>query len=338
MSTDITLSRLIEAGVHFGHRASRWNPRMAPYIYGKRNLIHIIDLRQTLRGLIRATAFLQKLCEQGGEALFVGTKRQAREIVRELALAAGAPYVCERWLGGTLTNFRTVMSRLKRLEELEALEQTGEIEQYSKKMVSSLRREKRKILRNLGGIRTLRKLPDAVVVVDPRTEYNCVREAKKLSIPVVAVVDTDSDPSDVDIVIPGNDDAFRAIRVILTPLAAAVKRGKDRHAEVLAEQRRLEEERRRREAERQEALRKAREAALAEKRREKEEREAAAAAADTAIGAAADPEGESAPVPVGESATAEPGEGEAQTEAAAPRAKGKKEPAAAAGASGESKE
>jgi small subunit ribosomal protein S2 len=268
-TTEVTLSRLIESGVHFGHRASRWNPKMKKYIYGKRNLIHIIDLRETLRGMIKATGFVERLARQGGAILFVGTKRQAREIVRQQSQIAGSPYVCERWLGGTLTNFQTIMSRLKRLEELESLEETGEIDRYSKKMVSSLRREKRKINRNLGGLRGLSGLPKAVVLVDPNTEYNCVREARKLKIPVIALVDTNSDPEDCDIVIPGNDDAFRSIRMVVSTLAQAVKRGREKHVQALEAQRKLEADKRRKEAERQEALRKAREAAIAEKKAEK---------------------------------------------------------------------
>lgn len=268
MESAVTLSGLIEAGVHFGHRASRWNPRMAPYIYGKRNLIHVIDLRKTLRGLIRAHTFVEKVCERGGTVLLVGTKRQARNVVQEEASKRDLPYVSERWLGGTLTNFSTIMGRLNRLEQLEALEVTGELDTYSKKMVSSLRREKRKILRNLSGIRNMKSLPAAIIVVDPRTEAICVREARKLDIPVIGLVDTDSNPIEVDIVVPGNDDAFRSIRLILATLSDAAARGRDRKLAALAEQKRKEDEKSQKEVDRQEQLRKAREQVLAEKRKD----------------------------------------------------------------------
>ncbi len=276
MAPIVTLSELIEAGVHFGHRVSRWNPKMEPFIFGKRNLIHLIDLRQTIRGLLRAVHFLEKLASQGGEVVFVGTKRQAKPLVASEAQRTGMHYVNERWLGGTLTNFQTIMSRLKRLEELEALETTGAIDQYSKKMVSSLRREKRKILRNLEGIRNMKRRPDAVIVVDPRHEHICVKEAKKLGIPVVAILDTDCDPDMVDIPIPGNDDAFRSVSVILKRLADAIERGRTRWKTALEEQRRIEEQRRQEEARRQEEIRKAREAEQA--RRKKAEEESAAVA------------------------------------------------------------
>jgi small subunit ribosomal protein S2 len=275
----VTLSELIESGVHFGHRVSRWNPKMEPYIFGKRNLIHIIDLRQTVRGLVRAVNFLEKLAAEGGEVIFVGTKRQAKPLVASEAQKCGMHYVNERWLGGTLTNFQTVMSRLKRLEELEALETTGAIEEYSKKMVSSLRREKRKILRNLEGIRAMKRKPDALVVVDPHHEHICVKEARKLGIPIVAILDTDCDPELVDIPIPANDDAFRSVSVILSRLSAAIAAGRNRFKVFLEEQRKAEEARRAEEAKRQEEIKKAREA---EQRRKKAEEEAAAAAAKAA--------------------------------------------------------
>lgn len=280
----VTLSELIEAGVHFGHRVSRWNPKMEPYIYGKRNLIHIIDLRQTVRGLVRAVNFLEKLTAQGGEVVYVGTKRQAKPIVASEAQRAGMHYVNERWLGGTLTNFQTIMSRLKRLEELEALDTTGEIANYSKKMVSSLKREKKKIYRNLEGIRHMKRKPDALIVVDPRHEHICVKEAKKLGIPVIAILDTDCDPEMCDIPIPGNDDAFRSVSVILGRLSDAILRGRNKFKSALEEQRRIEEQRRAEEAKRQEDIRKAREAMQAEQRRKKEEEAAAAAKAGAAKG------------------------------------------------------
>jgi small subunit ribosomal protein S2 len=264
----VTLSQLIEAGVHFGHRVSRWNPKMAPYIYGKRNLIHIIDLRQTVRGIIRAASFLERLAEQGGEIIFVGTKRQAKPLVAAEAARCGMHYVNERWLGGTLTNFPTIMSRLKRLEELESLETTGDIANYSKKMVSSIKREKKKILRNLAGIRAMKQKPQAMVVIDPRHEHICVREAKKLGVPVIALLDTDCDPDNCDVAIPGNDDAFRSISVVIGRLADSILKGRTKFKSLLEEQRRVEEARRADEAKRQEAIRAAQ---AAEKKRKAEE-------------------------------------------------------------------
>src|SRR4051794_22137954 len=218
---------LIDAGIHFGHRQSRWNPKMKPFIYGKRNLIHIIDVRETLKGLLAAKRFLNRLIASGRDVVFVGTKRQARSVVEEVGKRSGMPFVSERWLGGTLTNYRTIRSRLARLEELEAILQSPDLSKnYSKKMESSLKREYRKILRNLAGIRTMDKLPGALFVVDVKREHNAIKEAKKLQIPVVALIDTDSDPDEVDIAIPGNDDAMRAIELILKEVGDAVIEGK----------------------------------------------------------------------------------------------------------------
>jgi len=199
---------------------------MKPYIYGKRNLIHIINIRETLKGILRARAFIARLVAQGQEVLFVGTKRQAKEVIRAEASRVGAPYVAERWLGGTLTNFQTIRSRLSRLEELERLEATGELRQFSKKMVSTLTREKRKIARNLEGIRRMDRLPGALVVVDVRREHIAVKEAKKLGIPTICLIDTDSDPDYADIPIPCNDDAMRVIELIIHELADAVEEGR----------------------------------------------------------------------------------------------------------------
>ena len=221
----VSVNELIEAGVHFGHRISRWNPKMLPYIFGRRNTIHIINLKETIAGLIRAHWFLAKVARRE-QVLFVGTKRQARRIVKEEAERCGMPYCNERWLGGTLTNYTTVHSRLERLAELEKVETSGEIEEYSKKMVATHKREKAKILRNLEGVRTMGKLPGALVVVDPRREIIAVREAAKLGIPVVALLDTDSDPDLIDIPIPGNDDAIRSIRLVTRAMADAVIEGK----------------------------------------------------------------------------------------------------------------
>ncbi len=225
MASDL-VRQLVNSGIHFGHRASRWNPKMAPYIFGKRNTIHILDIRETVLGLLRAKKFIAQSVARGEDVLFVGTKRQARIQIREHARQAGMPFVAERWLGGTLTNFRTIRSRLSRLEELEAAEADGTALEYSKKMIASRARELRKIRRNLEGIRTMSKLPGSVVVIDVHRERNAVREAKKLGIPTICLIDTDSDPDFADLPIPGNDDAIRAIEVVLTHLTDAIEEGK----------------------------------------------------------------------------------------------------------------
>jgi small subunit ribosomal protein S2 len=226
---------LIEAGVHFGHRASRWNPKMKPYIYGRRNLIHIIDVRETIRGVLRARKYLQRVAAQGSLILFVGTKRQAAETIEHESLRCGMPYVSDRWLGGTLTNFRTIRSRLSRLEELEAIRAGEELATYSKKMQSALAREYRKMHRNLNGIRTMNRLPECLVVIDPRKEHNAIREAKKLGIVTVALIDTDCDPDEVDLPIPGNDDSIRSIELVVQLLADAVLAGRTAAGEVTQE-------------------------------------------------------------------------------------------------------
>jgi len=220
------VKELVEAGIHFGHRSTNWNPKMRPYIFGKRNKIHIIDLKATVKGLLLARKFITGLVASGQDVLFVGTKRQARNTLATRVEETGMHWVCERWLGGTLTNFRTIRERLKRLEELEGLEESGEINNYSKKMESNLRREKTKILRNLSGIRNMTKLPGAMIVIDVGHEMNAVKEARKLGIPTVCLIDTDSDPAYADIPIPGNDDAMRSIEVIVQSLCAAVMEGK----------------------------------------------------------------------------------------------------------------
>lgn len=222
----VLVKDLIEAGVHFGHRASRWNPKMRPYIYARRNLIHIIDVRETIRGLLRARKYLQGVAAGGSLVLFVGTKRQAAETVEQQAARCGMPFVAERWLGGTLTNFRTIRSRLTRLEELEALRAGEELATYSKKMQSALNREFRKMHRNLHGMRIMNRLPEALVVVDPKKEKNAIREARKLGIATVALIDTDCDPDEVDLPIPANDDSIRSIELLIRLLADAVLAGK----------------------------------------------------------------------------------------------------------------
>lgn len=224
---EIVVKDILEAGVHFGHKASRWNPKMRPYIYGRRNKIHIIDLKETVRGLVRSQKYLQKVAAQGSLVLFVGTKRQAQEAVAEAANACGMPYCTERWLGGTLTNFRTVRARLRRLEELEGLEKTGDLlTKYSKKQQSRLLRELKKIQKNLGGIREMNRLPEAVFIVDPSKEKNAVAECRCLGVKIVSLIDTDSNPDMVDLAIPGNDDSIRSIRLILGYVADAINAGK----------------------------------------------------------------------------------------------------------------
>ena len=220
------VKKLVEAGVHFGHRASRWNPKMRPYIYGRQKQIHIIDVRETIRGLFRAQKYLQQVAGDGSLVLFVGTKRQASEPLSRAAAACGMPFVSERWLGGTLTNFRTIRSRLTRLEELETIFGGEEIETYSKKMQSALTRERRKMFRNLNGIRTLNRLPECIFIIDPNKEKNAIREAQKLGITTVALIDTDCDPDTIDLPIPGNDDSIRSIDLIASMLSDAVNAGK----------------------------------------------------------------------------------------------------------------
>lgn len=219
------VKELIEAGIHYGHRASRWNPKMKPYIFGKRNLIHVINIKETLRGLLLAKKFLARVVGQGKDVVIVGTKRQARKSVQERADEVKMHWVIDRWLGGTLTNFREIRKRVGRLEQLEQLEADGMLDAYSKKEGASLRREMRKIHRNLGGIRRMTQLPGAVVVIDQRREMIAVREAIKMKIPVICLLDTDSDPDLVDIPIPGNDDAMRGIDIIVRELCSAVREG-----------------------------------------------------------------------------------------------------------------
>ncbi|WP_428938784.1 30S ribosomal protein S2 [Fontivita pretiosa] len=226
---------LVEAGVHFGHRVSRWNPKMAPYIHGKRNMIHIIDVRETIKGLLRAKRLITQFVASGKDVLFVGTKRQARHAIEEEAKRCGMHYVSQRWLGGTLTNFRTIRARLNRLEELEKLWETGQIETYSKKMKATLSRERDKIKANLEGIRRMERIPGVMFVVDPRREHIAVKEAKKLGVTTIALIDTDGDPDLIDLPIPGNDDAMRAIELIVHELADAVIEGKQTRPEKGAE-------------------------------------------------------------------------------------------------------
>jgi small subunit ribosomal protein S2 len=224
--SSVTAKELIEAGVHFGHRASRWNPKMRPYIHGRKNLIHIIDVKETLRGLLRAKKYLRQVAMNNSLILFVGTKRQAQDTLSRECTRCGMPYASERWLGGTLTNFRTIRSRLTRLEEVEKLINSEEFNAYSKKMQSALKREYNKMFRNLNGARTMNRIPEVMVVVDPKKEKNAIHEARKLGVTVVALIDTDCDPDQVDLPIPGNDDSIRSIELIIQQLADAVLEGK----------------------------------------------------------------------------------------------------------------
>jgi small subunit ribosomal protein S2 len=218
--------KLINAGVHFGHAVSRWNPKMAPYIFAKRGNIHIINIRKTLEGLLVAKQLLAEVVSSGKGVVFVGTKRQAQKAVEVIAGKCGMHYVSQRWLGGMLTNFRTVRSRLQRLEQLEAMAEDGTLDTESKKQASRLKREMRKIKANLQGVRNMSRLPGAVVVIDAKKEYLALREAKKLGIATIGLLDTDSDPDTVDVAIPANDDSIRAVDLILNELADAVAIGK----------------------------------------------------------------------------------------------------------------
>jgi len=224
---EVTMKQLLEAGVHFGHQTRRWNPKMRPYIYGERNGIHIIDLRQTVSQVAGAIEFVKQIAIEGGSVLFVGTKKQAQTAVAEAAQRSGQPYVNYRWLGGMLTNFQTIQKRVFYMKELQRLEQTGEMNDRPKKERLKLRRELEKLEKNLGGVSSMARLPDAVFVVDVNTEATAVKEADRLGIPLIALVDSNSDPDPVDHVIPGNDDAIRAADLIASALADAIVEGKE---------------------------------------------------------------------------------------------------------------
>ncbi len=218
----VSMGYLLEAGVHFGHQTKRWNPKMKEYIFTSRDDIYIIDLEKTVQCIEKAYAEIKKIADNGGKFLFVGTKKQASEASQEEALRSESFYVTERWLGGTLTNFRTIRRRVKRLEEIEAMEQNGTFEALPKKEVIGLKKEYEKLNKVLCGIRNMDRLPNALIIVDPKKEINAIREARKLNIPVFGIVDTNCDPDDVDFVIPGNDDAVRAVKVVLGVLNNAI--------------------------------------------------------------------------------------------------------------------
>ncbi len=221
----ISMKQMLEAGVHFGHQTKRWNPKMKPYIFGARNGIYIVDLQKTVRYFKSAYEFIQETVAKGEKVLFVGTKKQAQDAIKEEALRADQYFVNNRWLGGMLTNFATIKASIERLKKIEAMAADGTIEQYTKKEALQLEREREKLEKNLGGIKNMTKLPGAIFIIDPKKEAIAVQEANKLGIPVVAVVDTNCDPDNIDYVIPGNDDAIRAIRLFASKMAEACVEG-----------------------------------------------------------------------------------------------------------------
>lgn len=237
----ITIRKLLEGGVHFGHHTRKWNPKMGKYIYGARNGIYLVDLVKTAQCVTEAYLALKKIVDENGKVLFVGIKPQAKELVEAQALRSGSFYITNRWLGGTLTNFKTIQSRIRRLKELEQMEIDGSYEKLPKKEVALLKKEQEKLAKNLGGIKEMRKLPNAVVVCDPTVEHNAVAEARKLNIPVFGICDTNSDPDPINYVIPGNDDALRSLKVLVTVLADAVVESKGGITEVAYTKDELEE-------------------------------------------------------------------------------------------------
>ena len=234
----ISMKQLLEAGVHFGHQTRRWNPKMARYIFTERNGIYIIDLQKTVRKVDEAYNFLRSVAQEGKSVLFIGTKKQAQDAIKEEAERCGQFYVNERWLGGMLTNFKTIQSRVKRLRQIEEMSQDGTFDRLPKKEVTELKKELEKLEKNLGGIKDMKKIPDAIVIIDPKKEHICVTEAHKLNIPLIGIADTNSDPEELTYVIPGNDDAIRAVRLIVSKLADAVveaHQGEENRSEEVAE-------------------------------------------------------------------------------------------------------
>ena len=222
----VSMKRLLEAGSHFGHQTRRWNPKMKPFIYGQRSGVYIIDLQKTVVKIEEADNALKEIVSNGGKVLFVGTRKQYQNVVKEEALRSGSFYITNRWLGGTLTNFRTIQSRVRYLRELEKQEEDGTFDVLNKKEAAELRKEKERLAKNLDGIKEMRKVPNALFVIDPRIEHNAVAEAHKLGIPVFGIVDTNADPDEVDFIIPANDDAIRSVTLIVTLLADAVVEAK----------------------------------------------------------------------------------------------------------------
>ncbi len=241
ISTNIGIKELLEAGVHFGHQTRRWNPKMKPFIFEARNGIHVIDLSKTAAQLQAACEFLAATVAKGGNVLFVGTKKQAQQAVREAAEACGQMHVTERWLGGTLTNLKTVKNSLKRLDAIEKMEADGSINSYVKQEQASIRREKARLIKNLGGLRTLKVQPDVMFIVDVKREHNAVAEARKLNIPLVAIVDTNCDPDLVDYPIAGNDDAIRSVRIFLGTVTAVIAGAKGEYEAKYARAKKISE-------------------------------------------------------------------------------------------------
>ena len=238
----ISMKQLLEAGVHFGHQTRRWNPKMAPYIYTERNGIHIIDLQKSVGMVDDAYDVIFDIAQQGGTILFVGTKKQAQDAIASEAERCGMYYVNERWLGGMLTNFKTVQTRIARLKEIEKMEADGVFEQLPKKEVILLKKEQEKLTKVLGGIKEMNRIPDAIFIIDPKKEHICVQEAHALGIPLVGVCDTNCDPDELDYVIPGNDDAIRAVKLIVAKMADAVIEAKQGEMNEVAEESAVAEE------------------------------------------------------------------------------------------------
>ncbi|CDR24345.1 30S ribosomal protein S2 [Staphylococcus aureus] len=234
----ISMKQLLEAGVHFGHQTRRWNPKMKKYIFTERNGIYIIDLQKTVKKVDEAYNFLKQVSEDGGQVLFVGTKKQAQESVKSEAERAGQFYINQRWLGGLLTNYKTISKRIKRISEIEKMEEDGLFEVLPKKEVVELKKEYDRLIKFLGGIRDMKSMPQALFVVDPRKEHNAIAEARKLNIPIVGIVDTNCDPDEIDYVIPANDDAIRAVKLLTAKMADAILEGQQgvSNEEVAAEQ------------------------------------------------------------------------------------------------------
>ncbi|MBF0345089.1 MAG: 30S ribosomal protein S2 [Nitrospirae bacterium] len=222
----VSMKELLESGVHFGHQIKRWNPKMKKYIFGERNGIYIIDLQKTVKGIEDAYMYIKEVANTGAEILFVGTKKQAQDAISEEAQRSGAFFVNQRWLGGMLTNFTTIKKSIEKLKKIETMKADGTYEKLTKKEVSALEKERIKLQKNLGGIKDMRMLPAALFVIDPRRENIAIMEAKKLSIPIVAIVDTNCDPDNIDYVIPGNDDAIRAVKLVTSKIADAIMEGK----------------------------------------------------------------------------------------------------------------
>ncbi len=300
---NIGIKELLEAGVHFGHQTRRWNPKMKRFIFDARNGIHIIDLGQTIEQLREVCDRLGEIVRKGGKVLFVGTKKQAQQAVRDAATSCGQPFVTERWLGGTLTNMKTVRQSIGRLKEIERMFEDGSINKFGKKEQASLNRERQRLIRNLGGIRDMEKYPEAMFVIDVKREHNAVAEAKRLKIPLVAIVDTNCDPDDVDLPIAGNDDAIRSIRLLLSTITETLTQARAEYEANAAARAKAQAE--------EEAA----EAAAAAKAKAEAEAAAEAAAAQAAAQAPAE---EPAPAPA-EAPAAEP-EAPAAEEEAAPAA------------------